>query len=222
MIEPMPPEDTEQKPADYYAGVRKEIRPLIPAGTKRVLDVGCGEGATVDWLKAKRLCEWAGGIEYHDAAPAAARARLDEVFEGDIETMELSLDEASIDVILCLDVLEHLVDPWQVIAKLQRHLRPGGTLIASIPNVRCLNVLLPLIFLGRWEYQDQGILDRTHLRFFTRRSATALVAHSGLEITAVRPLRRRYARILNFCTGSLFSGFLTYQYLIAARHRAAS
>ena len=88
-------------------------------------------------------------------------------------------------------------------------------LIASIPNVRSLKVLAPLLFLGRWDYQDEGILDQTHLRFFTRSSAIRLFESSGLKISRIRPYHGRCARILNAATLTLFSEFLATQHMVA-------
>ena len=70
------------------------------------------------------------------------------------------------DLIMCLDVLEHLVDPWKTLSRLADHLKPGGTVIASIPNVRHARNLLSLLFMGKWEYKEQRLLDKTHLRVF--------------------------------------------------------
>lgn len=204
----------EGKPAGYYASVRWDILPLMPRGGGRLLDIGCGEGATAAFLKQEGYCSWACGLEVFPDAAATARAKLDQVIEGDIETMDVPLQPGSLDVVLCLDVLEHLVDPWAAVAKLAALLAPGGLLIASIPNIRCLKVLAPLLFLGRFQYCDQGLLDRTHLRFFTRRTAIELIESGGLAIRQAPPRLGQYGRIINILTLSLFSEFLAPQYLI--------
>lgn len=208
-----------EKPDGYYNNARREIIPLLPSRSGRLLDIGCGEGVTSAWLKARQYCTWICGVELFPAAAAIARTRLDVVYEGNIEHMELPLEPGSIDLILCLDVLEHLVDPWTVLSRLAPLLSPGGTIIASIPNIRCLKVVAPLLVLGRWDYHDAGILDRTHLRFFTRRSAMRLLQPPGLDITKVRPHFGRYARLLNLISLTLFSDFLATQFLIAAQKK---
>jgi 2-polyprenyl-3-methyl-5-hydroxy-6-metoxy-1,4-benzoquinol methylase len=83
---------------------------------------------------------------------------------------ELDLPEEAFDCIVCNDVLEHLITPWQVLGKLAILLKPGGHFVASIPNVQYWGVLKDLVFEGDWRYADEGVLDVTHLRFFTRRS----------------------------------------------------
>jgi SAM-dependent methyltransferase len=113
-----------------------------------------------------------------------ARSRVDQVFVGNIEELTLPLEPASMSAILCLDVLEHMVDPWSAMTKLAALLAPGGVLVASIPNVQNYRVILPLLQ-GRWDYASEGLLDRTHLRFFTRASAIELMECSGLVVDRV-------------------------------------
>ncbi|HEY5799629.1 MAG TPA: methyltransferase domain-containing protein, partial [Burkholderiaceae bacterium] len=119
---------------------------------------------------------------------------------------------------LAMDVLEHLTDPWRAMEQLAALLKPGGRLIASIPNVRNWRAVFPLLFAGRWTYAPAGILDRTHLRFFTRSSAIALATGPGLKLAAVRRLPLQAAgkaRYANWATLGLLRDFLTLQFLIA-------
>jgi len=209
--EPMP-----SAPRNYYAHVRREICDLIPTGLNNLLDVGCGEGATGAFLRDEGYCKWVCGLEMHPAAAEIARQRLDQLIEGNVDTLNIPFGARSIDIILCLDILEHLPDPWRTLRRVSEFLAPGGVLIASVPNVRNLKVLIPLIFLGRWEYADEGILDRTHLRFFTRFSAIGLARSAGLRVRHVKPTFGRYARVLNAATLGLFQQFLATQYIVSA------
>jgi len=209
----------QEKTAEYFANVRREILPLLPANAARIFEVGCGAGDTLYFLKRHSKCCWAGGIELFHHAAENAREKLDLVLEGSIEDPTLSLDNESIDVILCLDVLEHLIDPWAVICRLHAWLKPGGMLICSIPNVRNFRVVLPLLFLGRWRYTQYGILDRTHLRFFTKESAIALVECSGLLVDTVRSTgldKFDKVAIANLLSLTIFRPLFEYQYLIRA------
>lgn len=203
------------KLGDYYRNCRREILPMLEHRIESVLDVGCGEGATSGYLRENGHCRWAAGIELSPEAAAQARERLDLVITGNLEELELPFDDGSLDLILCLDVLEHLVDPWAVVDRLAKLLRPGGTILASIPNVRHWSILLPLIFRGRWEYRSEGILDATHLRFFTRQSAIALLQRKGLHVDSVAPLisTEFQARLARRGLG----GFTAVQYLIRAK-----
>ena len=157
----------------------------MPEGARRILDVGCGEGAFGALLKRRRGCE-VHGVERFPPAAAAARRVLDSVTEGDAESARLPFDDGSFDCLVYADVLEHLVDPWRALRDHVRLLRPGGRVVASVPNVRHLGVVLRLLLLGRIDYADEGILDRTHLRFFTRRSLLALLEGAGLAGVALR------------------------------------
>ncbi len=209
------------KSPQYYKYVRTEILPLLPRRFQRLLDVGCGEGATARYLKDQGYCAWAGGIELSASAAATARQRLDLVLEADLNAPLMPDLPTHVDVILCLDVLEHLVDPWSCIDRLSALLVPGGVLVASIPNVRNIRALLPLLLLGRWEYVEAGILDNTHLRFFTRRSAISLLRRGELVVERVKPHYGVYLRHANAATLSIFSDFLAQQYLIRARRQSA-
>jgi len=166
----------------YYGRERREIEPLLPANIGRVLEIGCGAGGTLRWLKQSGKAAQAYGLEYVPEAAAKAAEVADAVQSGDIEATGIPFD-GQFDAILCLDVLEHLRDPWSVVQSLRQRLAPGGTLIVSVPNVRHHSVTLPLLLQGQFRYQPAGILDRTHLRFFTRESARDLLEQGGFQVT---------------------------------------
>lgn len=208
------------KTEDYFSHARREILPLLPSHAPRALEVGCGAGHTLSLFKQQGLCDWTCGIEISPTVAAQASMRLDQVIQGNIEAMELPIEPGSIDLLLCLDVLEHLVDPWETLRRLAALLRPNGVLVASIPNVRYYRVLLPLMLGGRWDYQDSGILDRTHLRFFTRATAIELVKSAGFSIEQVSATnahtRNWKYRLLDALTLSHARPYFEFQYLIRA------
>lgn len=208
------------KAEDYFAHARKEISFLLPPQCGRVLEVGCGSGATLGWLRRDQRASCTVGVEISEAAAQSARAHADEVYCLDFERVELPLEDKKFDLILCLDVLEHMVNPWLVVDRLvSQYLVPGGTLIVSLPNVRHYSVVLPLLFWGRWDYEDAGLLDRTHLRFFTRDTAIRLLSHPRLGPARCVgagfewPSRKG---IFNTFTASVFQELLTYQYFLTA------
>jgi 2-polyprenyl-3-methyl-5-hydroxy-6-metoxy-1,4-benzoquinol methylase len=211
------------KTEDYFSHARREILPLLPRHASRALEVGCGAGHTLSLLKKQGLCDWTCGIEISSTAAEQAAQRLDQVIQGNVEAMDIPVETGSIDLLLCLDVLEHLVDPWETLRRLTTLLSPNGVLVASIPNVRYHKVLLPLMLQGRWDYQDSGILDRTHLRFFTRATAIELIESSGLSVERVSATNL-YAsnwkyRLLDVLTLSRVRPYFEFQYLIRAdRH----
>jgi 2-polyprenyl-3-methyl-5-hydroxy-6-metoxy-1,4-benzoquinol methylase len=203
----------------YHSRVRRDMFPLIPPG-RRALDVGGGYGATVAALRDEGFFDYTGVI---DKVPAATPLAYDFHYSGDVEDPDLLRlvgdKEGPFDTILCLDTLEHLVDPWSLICRLTTLLAPGGAIVASIPNVRHYSVSVPLLFLGRWHYQDTEILDRTHLRFFVRSTAIELMESSGLIVDAVaaiprQRIRDKLARVASF---GLADSILALQYGIRAR-----
>jgi 2-polyprenyl-3-methyl-5-hydroxy-6-metoxy-1,4-benzoquinol methylase len=201
----------------YSASLRTDILPLFDRPYSRVLDVGCSTGNTGAMLKGHGLCDWVSGIELYEETAKVAKTRLDQVIVGPVE---IALDEVvdqSFDCILCLDVLEHLVDPWSMLAQLAQKLRVGGIIICSIPNIRHISVLFHLIMLGRWQYTDSGILDRTHLRFFTKDSCYQLVSIKGFDVEEMRGRMGKKSKILNYLSLGILRHFLFGQYLTRSR-----
>jgi 2-polyprenyl-3-methyl-5-hydroxy-6-metoxy-1,4-benzoquinol methylase len=208
---------------EYFGIARREILPHLPQKADRMLELGCGTGATVALVKSVRKVAWAGGVEVSPDAANAARTHCDQVWNGDIERerIEQEIAPASLDLILCLDVLEHLVDPWSVVKRLSPMLAPGGSLIASIPNIRNWKFIRKLLFKGEFRYADAGLLDRTHLRFFVRTTAIELVEAGGLKTavaTNAQPWRPSDARaILDAATFGGLTDLMVKQWLIVAR-----
>ena len=214
----------EDKDDSYFAFVRKDIEPLLPARSERVLEIGCGGGGTLAWLKATGRAGWVAGIELFAEAADVARPRVDELHQGDVDQHINRFSPASLDLILCLDVLEHLVDPWDTLKRLQSLLRPGGQLIASLPNIRHHSVIMPLLLSGKWRYETAGIMDRTHLRFFSRATAIDLLQHAGLQLSGERST---YAwgsldKWKDLASFGLLREFFSFQYLLSARKPISS
>ena len=177
----------ELKPEYYYSNARRNIADLVPASARRVLDVGCGQGLTGGLLRAERGIEVI-GLEIHEDVANVARRHLDRVVVGDLESMEFPFEPGYFDCIIVADVLEHLVDPWAALRKLIHHLAPRGTLVASVPNIRNLDVLSKLVS-GTWDYAEQGILDRTHLRFFALADMYKLFEQIGIQARVAEVVR---------------------------------
>lgn len=177
--------DYEDKETAYFQTPRREMLAFIPAGVTSILEIGCGTGAFGALAKRQLGCRYV-GVELFESAAAEARPRLDEVHVLDVQTSELPFSPAAFDCLVCNDVLEHLVDPWAVLKTLKTFVRPGGFIVSSIPNVRFSEVVKDLVFRKRWEYRDQGVLDRTHLRFFTEHSIRALMESAGAEVVQLK------------------------------------
>lgn len=198
----------------YHTLVRGDVLNLVPPGTGQVLDVGGGVGANGQYLKDHGQCERYVLIDLvaDDVAPG-----VDAAFAGDLEDPELLRSvgkaEGPFDAILCLDVLEHLRDPWSVVAECHRMLAPGGALVVSLPNMRHISLTAPLVLRGRFDLADAGIMDRTHMRWFTRASAIEMLTGSGLRLDKVdRRIYRRLHQALNAVSFGLLEGHLAQQY----------
>jgi 2-polyprenyl-3-methyl-5-hydroxy-6-metoxy-1,4-benzoquinol methylase len=154
-----------------------------------VLDIGCAAGALGAGLRARGA--HVTGVEVDPEFAAAARERLDEVMEGDIEqALAGGRIEGPFDCVVAADVLEHLRDPWAVVRRAAALLAADGRVVVSVPNVRFFETFWQLGVLGRWPRRDAGIFDRDHLRWFTRRDAAELLEQAGLEVVETRALYR--------------------------------
>ncbi len=205
------------RPAAYHMQSRPEVVALVPPRCRRVLDVGCGAGASGALLRQRG--HHVTGVELLADVAAQARRVLDVVVRADVDSEGLPFPPGSFDAILFADVLEHFVDPWRVLRQAATLLAADGVLVASIPNVQYLGVVSGLVR-GRWDYRDRGILDRGHLRFFTLATIRQLFDQAGLEVTQVRAnYRRTWLRgLLTFLTAGWARAFLTRQYLVVGRH----
>jgi 2-polyprenyl-3-methyl-5-hydroxy-6-metoxy-1,4-benzoquinol methylase len=195
-----------------YGRLRHDAKiALLQEPLGRVLDVGCARGVNADVLHTRGATHVA-GIELDEEFAAEARERYDEVVTGSVPE-DLAWPDASFDTILAYDVLEHLVDPWAATKRLAALLRPGGQLHLSLPNARSKKLWLPLILRGTFAYEPEGIMDVTHLRFFARRDAVAMVEAAGLEVASVdHPPPETWKRRIAYRLG--LTEFLTIQWFI--------
>jgi len=208
-----------------YIKARSSIVKLVPEECRRILDVGCATGATGARLMELRPGTTVVGVELDPAMAEVARGNLDEVFVGDIDDVleRGALEGARFDAIILADVLEHVVEPWELLQRIVTHLEPGGVIIASVPNVRHYTTLLSLLFTKRWPYRERGIHDRTHLRFFAQRNVQELFEGAGLSMKVMRRTLRiiesphrlnRYSWLFGFPP---LRDLFTFQYLIVAK-----
>lgn len=166
---------------DYY---NQGLLNAMPAGRARVLEVGCNGGALGAAYKRANPGTTYYGVELGKAAAAHAATQLDFVLCGSAEDMDLGFLTGKIDCIVYGDVLEHLVDPWTLLKKHASLLSETGVILASIPNVQHWS-LLDHVMRGHWNYSEYGILDNTHLRFFTLNTIHQLFTGAGLKVDSV-------------------------------------
>jgi 2-polyprenyl-3-methyl-5-hydroxy-6-metoxy-1,4-benzoquinol methylase len=214
---------SDAPPGYYYDHKRLEMLPFVPSTAKRILDVGCGAGAFASEL-ARRVPAEFWGIELNAATVARASTVFHRIITGDAYLVAVELPDHYFDCIICNDVLEHVVEPIALLEKLRGKLAPGGIIVASVPNVRYVKNLYHLLAQKDWEYQDEGIRDRTHLRFFTRRSMTRSLTSAGWRILrchGILPTRMRAAfAVLNALTlGSIAdTQFMNFAFVFTSAH----
>ena len=199
-------------------GAHQLIARAVPVGAT-VLDVGCAEGHLGSMLAEKGCI--VDGLDRVDRVPLARRCKYRNRFDIDLNGSRLpSGADRKYDVIVCGDVLEHLVDPKAVLAVLTTHVMPQGLAIVSVPNVAHLSVRLNLL-LGRFDYAPSGILDATHLHLYTVRSARRLMEAAGLRPVQLMFGSARFGRLLNWhpVAGRLLGGMLAYNIIIIARRK---
>lgn len=165
---------------DPYSAHQRLLRYAQGAGT--VLDVGCSAGGLARELVARGAV--VDGIEYDPVAATEARAICRTVAVGDLETMAIDFPAGEFDVILLGDIVEHLRDPAQVLARLRPLLSSDGRLVVSTPNIANWSMRL-LHLAGRWDYTDRGIMDRTHLHFFTLRTLRSTLERAGFSVSTI-------------------------------------
>jgi len=199
---------------EYFEHLRPEMMKYIPTNASRILEVGCGSGLFVQQLKSTIKAEfW--GVEQNTVAAKKSAEIFNKVLVGDVTKLLSELPNAYFDCIIFNDVLEHLVDPEQLLVAMKNKLLPNGVFVASIPNVRYVKNLFNLLVRKDWRYEDQGILDRTHLRFFTKKSLCRMLTEAGFQIKScdgINPTKIKlfwifYALTLGWARDTRYLGF---------------
>ena len=203
-----------------HGGHRKLLEYAGTGG--RVLDVGCSTGYLAERLAAAGNTVF--GIEVDPAAARVAERWCERVIVGDVERVELPDEPGGFDAIVCGDLIEHLREPCRFLARLRPLLRPGGRLVLTTPNVANWAMRLSLLA-GRWRYGDRGILDRSHVHLFTRRTLERCLDEAGyvvqtLDFTVPVPLvGTPPVEALAHAVARLRPSLLAYQFVVVATPR---
>lgn len=204
----------------YYISTRADIEPYIPQNMKRTLDVGCATGAFSCMLKEKKNVSETWGIEMVEECALEAKGKLNNVLIGAFDEVHQDLPENYFNCIFFNDVLEHMAKPEDCLVKIKGKLSSDGIIMASIPNVRYVEVLKELVLRKDWEYTDSGIMDRTHLRFFTKKSMMRMLDECGYKINLIKGIngvgKRSLTNILNALFFKKFDDIKYRQFLIVA------
>jgi 2-polyprenyl-3-methyl-5-hydroxy-6-metoxy-1,4-benzoquinol methylase len=210
----------DEKTPQYYFSMREDLIRLIPPQAQNILEVGCAAGLTGKALREKGFKEIV-GIEVNEEVAQKGKLYYDKLMIEDVEKISLPFEKEHFDCILYGDVLEHLVDPWQVLKNHHAFLKKGGTIICSIPNIRHYRIMKKLFFKGKWEYTKDGIMDKTHLRFFTLDSIQGMLEKAGFEIRELvkKPSGAFWLKWLNRFLGNRLINLLVRQYIVVAIKR---
>jgi 2-polyprenyl-3-methyl-5-hydroxy-6-metoxy-1,4-benzoquinol methylase len=205
----------------HYDFPRTEMLAFVPSDARRVLDVGCGGGGFGRSLLAGQPSVELWGVEPDPtSAEAARRSGYRHVQDGIFEDAAGELPSEHFDVVLFFDVLEHTKAPDVALHAAHRLLAPQGRLVASIPNVRHFSVWWPLVMRGRWDYAEYGILDRTHLRFFTRNTMGELFRSTGWKVISTTGINRTTTvktKTAHLLSRGRVDDFLFMQYVLVAQ-----
>ena len=207
------------KPRGYYNSTREDMLKYIPHDVKKTLEFGCGSGGFSKLIKNRFGAEaWA--VEINEKSAEAASKKLDKVINSDAHEAIDKLPDNYFDCIILFDILEHLVDPYSLLALVKKKLTKKGVIVTSIPNIRFYRNLVKFVLHGEWEYQDEGLMDKTHLRFFTRKSLLKMFDSLGFEIITIEginPTHSRNLKILNFFTLNSFADTKYLHYVTVVR-----
>jgi 2-polyprenyl-3-methyl-5-hydroxy-6-metoxy-1,4-benzoquinol methylase len=215
-------DNSEQSKADigYFKANRHEMLTYIPKSAITILDIGCGEGAFCKALKRDDREIW--GVEINPSAAQKATEVFKFVLEGDFNSIYEQLPKGHFDCIIFNDVLEHLYTPWETIKLVKSLLSPTGVLVTSIPNFRFMsNLIIEILYHGELHYKEEGgILDDTHIRFFTSKSICRMFKEQGYEILVhegINADNRPKAKLFNLFTFGFFKDTMFKQFATVAK-----
>jgi ubiquinone/menaquinone biosynthesis C-methylase UbiE len=186
--------------------------------TARLLEIGIGSGETSAYALAEGKCGWCCGVELCEGPAQEARTKLQRVIVGDVENITLDLPECHFDILFLSEVLEHLRDPWTVLHRLARLMKPGALVMAGSPNASYHGIIRNLLR-GQWRCESHGIYDVTHLRWFTPASFSDMFKQCGFAVDFVGPARPLGAKAtwFNRVTGKKWEYLLHSQIWLKGR-----
>lgn len=214
-----------EKAPDYFSNIRKDLISLISPNAKgmKVLEVGAAYGETLFYLKQKGIASEAVAVDlFEDKNNKQNYKQLDNFIFGNIEEIELNQYNNYFDLILLPDVLEHLIEPKQVLNKLKNYLKQDGQIMVSMPNIRHYSAINKIFFKGDFRYEESGIFDYTHMRFYCKKNIKELLETSGYEVVKQQSSIKSYqgksfSKIINLITFGLLEEFLSYQYFFVIK-----
>lgn len=213
------PLDYASKPPEYFDGSRADIVGQLPDNAvAEIIEIGCGNGSTGAIAKAQGKCARYVGVDVDEKAAAEAEKVLDSVAVGNVEQLDLGQLGGLFDAAILSEVLEHLVDPWALLSRLHSVMRPGALIFASSPNIANMGLIRQLLS-NRFDYTPAGVMDRTHLRWFTSATYREMFESAGFETVSIGPLVPPSGkwRILAGLTGGVFTHLASSQIMYCGK-----
>jgi SAM-dependent methyltransferase len=215
----------ENKDSNYYSNIRKDLIGLISKKNNplTVMEIGAAYGETLFYLKKNEIAKEIVGVElFEDIKNKNRYKKVDKFIFGNIENIELPEYENYFDLILLPDVLEHLLEPLKVLEKVQNYLKSDGEVIVSMPNIRHYSAFIKIFLKGNFKYEESGLFDYTHLRFYCKKDIKALLQSSNFKILSAEGSIRNYkgksiAKIINTLTFGIFEEFFSVQFYFKVR-----
>jgi 2-polyprenyl-3-methyl-5-hydroxy-6-metoxy-1,4-benzoquinol methylase len=167
----------------YTGSKRPEMAQFLPNEYSKVLEIGCHVGNFVQFVR--KPCEY-WGVEPFEEAAKVAKTKMDKVLVGLYDDIANEIPDNYFDAVIANDVIEHLEQPWNFLQSVKKKMAANASIVLSIPNVRYYGNLRELLIHKEWKYVDCGILDITHLRFFTEKSIVRLMNDNGFEIEMMK------------------------------------
>ena len=213
------------KDEEYFRHVRLDI--LTALDNKKftkVLELGAGGCDTLAYMKAHEQAKEVTGLElFKIEGSNQTNPLVDKFIQADVADIEtVGLPENYYDLIICGDIFEHVFDPWKVASVARQLLTNDGILICSIPNIRFFKTMKKIFLDGDFKYEKEGILDLTHIRFFTRKNVLELFNRAGYKLISIQPgykynVKEKKRKVINAVTLGLFRDFLAFQYFIIVK-----
>ncbi len=208
--------------------MRKDLLKYIEGTELFILDVGCATGENGKFLKKNHMAAFVAGLEYDKEMIKIAKMNLDEVIECDLNNFQLSKETfgCRFHYIIFGDILEHLINPWKLLHSASDLLENDGKVLISIPNIQHIETAIQIFLNGKWPYNERGIFDKTHLRFFTLKNILEMIEQSNLVIDILeRKYRFRDAIGSTFpmffekALKCFFPNLFTFQFIIVSSRR---
>jgi 2-polyprenyl-3-methyl-5-hydroxy-6-metoxy-1,4-benzoquinol methylase len=217
--------DYKDKSTTYFSNIRLDLLSLIDSNSKnlKVMEIGAAYGETLYYIKSKGIASEVVGVDvFEDKVNKENYKPLDRFIFGNIENIDFPEYYGYFDLILLPDVLEHLIEPKNALSKVHKYLKDNGVIIVSMPNIRHYSALKKIFINGDFSYQESGIFDSTHMRFYCRKNIKQLLENSGFETLIEEGSIKNYkgnsiSLIINKITFGIFEEFFSYQYFFKSK-----